>query len=250
LLIAYIDDELDTSQRGMVGAALEQDADLRRRAEEMRLSRDLLREAFPLESSALVPAGIESAADRLASAARQQMSVSEGRASRFPLIYAIAAALVLCTVAVAAYIARQPATPTPRTVTALTQIDSGGALHTLLEDTPSGHALAVPDEEATLRAILTFRADDGRFCREFEILANASSSAGVACRENGQWHTEVWLRTAAAEPSSQHYTPASGGEDPAVAIVVERLTQQDPFGAAEEARLLAANWLQENRDTP
>jgi hypothetical protein len=100
----------------------------------------------------------------------------------------------------------------------------------------------VPAEDAAVRAVLTFRAKDGRFCREFEILAGSGGSTGIACRDNGEWRTEVMLSAAAALPDSNYYTPAGQSDEPAVAEVVERLIQGDPLSAQEEARILASGW--------
>jgi hypothetical protein len=249
LLVAYVDDELDAAQRTMVNAALKGDAALQRRAEEMRLSRDLLREAFPLQSPERVPGRLDAAAERLAAACTRQSRRARHDFSLRPK-YAVGAALAVCAVAAAAYFAWQPVKRTPQIVTALAQIDPGNPLHTLLESTPSAQVVEVPEEGATLRAILTFRANDGRFCREFEILASARASTGIACREKGQWHTEVRSSAAAALTSSNYYTPAAGFDDPAIAAMVDKLMQGEPLGVEEEAQVLAAHWPTGRHGTP
>jgi hypothetical protein len=127
-------------------------------------------------------------------------------------------------------------------VTALMRIDPDAPLYRLLEITPSAEVINLPEEHAALRAILTFRAKDGRFCREFEILAGSRGSTGVACRDKGKWHAEVLMSAAAAPPSDNYYTPAGDSDEPAVADVVNRLIQGDPLGAQEEARVLASGW--------
>jgi hypothetical protein len=249
LLVAYIDDELHAAQRAMVNATLERDAALRRRAEEMRLSRELLREAFPLQSPETVPVRLDAAAERLAAVCTRQF-----RSARHPFSlrpkYAVAAAVAVFAVAAVAYFAWQPVKRTPQKVTQLAQIEPGNPLHTLLESTPSAQLVEVPEDGATLIAILTFRANDGRFCREFEILASARSSTGIACREKGQWLTEVRSSTVAALASSNYYTPAAGSDDPAIAAVVDKLMQGEPLGVEEEAQVLAAHWPTGRRGSP
>ena len=47
LLVAYVDDELDEAQRAMVRSVLEINPALCRRADEMRLARDLCAKPFP-----------------------------------------------------------------------------------------------------------------------------------------------------------------------------------------------------------
>lgn len=243
LLVAYVDDELDPAQRALVNAVLASSPALRRRADEMRLSRELLQEAFPLQAEASPSAPIETAANRLAEACAQRASPPRVPSSK-RWKYAIAAGIVLSVALPATYLAwRTGSDPGP--VTALTQIGPDTPLHAVLESRPSADVFNVPAEGAAIRAILTFRAKDGRFCREFEILASGGEgSTGIACREDGEWRAEVLIGAAAApSPNSNYYTPASGSEEQAVTEVVDRLIQGDPLSAGEEARLLANGWL-------
>ena len=238
LLVAYVDDELDARQRDMVATVLSGNPSLGRRADEMRLARDLLNEAFPLQPNAEVPAAIDAAANRLAEArARQPSPQTATPRFRYWRKYAIAAGVVLC---LAASVNKQHKQKKPETTQA--QIDRGTPLFSVLESTPSAEVFNVPAEHAALRAVLTFRAKDGRYCREFEILAGSKGSAGVACRDRGEWHTEVLLSASAAPPNSNYYTPAGETDEPAIAQVVDRLMQDDPLGAQEEARILANGW--------
>ena len=96
LLVAYVDDELDEAQSAMVRSVLETSPALCQRAEEMRLSRDLLREAFPLLSACCFSASFVVAASRLADACAKPAS---RRARRFQFRngwkYATAAAVML-----------------------------------------------------------------------------------------------------------------------------------------------------------
>lgn len=244
LLVAYVDDELDEAQRAMVQSVLDTSPALCRRAEEMRLSRDLLREAFPLQPKASVPPSLDAAATRLAEACA---APSTPRAPSVPVQksrkYAIAAAILLSVTAAAVYLAwRTGGWRAREPVTALMQIGPGTALNGVLESSPSAQVINVPAEGAAVRAVLTFRAKDGRYCREFEILAGSGGSTGIACRDEGEWRAEVLLSAAAAPTDSSYYAPAGGSDEPAVAEVAEHLMQGDPLNAQEEARLLASGW--------
>jgi hypothetical protein len=244
LLVAYVDDELDAAQRNLVSSVLASNPALCRRADDMRLARDLLREGFPLRPDASVPANIEAAANRLAEACVPR-SAQPREKSRFRgrWKYAFAAGLLLCVGVSGTYLAwLTGGESTERPVTALMQITPGMPLHGVLESTPSAEVINVPSEDAAMRAVLTFQAKDGRFCREFEVLARSGSSTGIACREQGEWRAEVLMSSAAAPPNSNYYTPASQSDDPAVAEVVDRLIQGDPLSAQEEADALANGW--------
>jgi len=242
LLVAYVDGELDETQREMVSSVLASNPALRRRAEEMRLVRDLLTEAFPLLPNASVPPPIDAAANRLAEACARQASPRRGASLfRVPRKYAVAAGIVLCVAVASTYLIwRAEFADDP--VTALMRIDPDTPLYRLLESTPSAEVINVPAENAAMRAVLTFRAKDGRFCREFEILAGTKGSTGLACRQQGHWHAEVLMSATAAPPSDNDYTPAGDSDEPAVADVVHRLIEGDPLGAQEEARILASGW--------
>jgi hypothetical protein len=244
LLVAYVDDELDAAQRTMVRSVLDNDPGLCRRADDMRLARDLLREAFPLKPGASVPPSIDAAANRLAEACAHRFS---GPPQAVPFRnwrkYAIAAGVVLCVTVGASYLAwRAASAPTRQPVTSVMRVDPNTALHGVLESTPSAEVVNVPAEDAAVRAVLTFRSKDGRFCREFEILAGSGGSTGIACRDHGEWRAEVLVSTAAASSDGTSYTPAGQSDERAVAEVAERLIRGDPLSAQEEARVLAGGW--------
>jgi hypothetical protein len=244
LLVAYVDDELNPAQREMVDSVLATSPALCRRAQEMRLSRDLLREAFPLHPDRALSAPIEAASDRLAEACvprRSHPRVTSSRWSRWG--YAMAAGLAVCAAAPITYLVwRVAIEPAAHPVTGLTQVDPDSPLHRLLESVPSADVINIPREDAALRAVLTFQSKDGRFCREFEILAGSGGSTGIACRHDGEWRSEVLLSASAAPALSNHYTPAGESDDTAVAEVVARLMEGDPLSAEEEAAVLARGW--------
>lgn len=243
LLVAYIDDELDASQRAMVRSVLDTSPGLGRRADEMRLARDLLREGFPLPPDASTPASVQAVANRLAEACARR----SGRpAAAFPVQgrwkYAFAAGVLLCVTASGYLLWRFGGESMRPSATALMRIGPDTPLHGVLESAASAEVIHVPAEDAALRAVLTFRAKDGRFCREFEILADSGGSTGIACRAQGEWRAEVMLSAHSVLPDSSYYTPAGQSDEPAVAAVVERLIQGDPLSAQEEARILASGW--------
>jgi hypothetical protein len=251
LLVAYVDDELDAPQRAMVRAVLDGNPALSRRAEEMRLSRDLLCEAFPLQPDADVPAAIDTASARLAAAWAREPSGSTGQSgSSHRRKLAIAAGFLLCVLAAATYFIVRPAPDQARPmVTALTQISPDNPLHAVLESTASAELIKIPGEDAAVRAVLTFKAKDGRFCREFEMLDDSGGSTGIACRERGQWRTEVLASGGSAPASGNSYTPAGASDEAAVARVYEDLVQGEPLGIEEETRLLA-DWRLRNPRAP
>jgi hypothetical protein len=244
LLVAYIDDELDAAQRALVNVAMQGNPALCRRADEMRLARDLLREAFPVRPDASMPPRMDAAVKRLAAACESAPSRQRWPNVRYRWDIAIAAGLALCAVAAGSFFAvRDSSGPPGARVTTLTRIDPENPLHDVLESTVSAELIEVPEEGAAVRVVLTFQAKDGRFCREFEILAAPEAATGIACREHqGRWNAEVLLKTAAVLPNGNSYTPAGESDEPVVAGVFDRLVKGEPLNAQEEARVLAGRW--------
>ncbi|BEV01034.1 hypothetical protein [Novosphingobium olei] len=96
-----------------------------------------------------------------------------------------------------------------------------------LEGTPSGRTAHLADGRM-LTPVLTVRAADGSWCREY-TLARAS---GLACRRNGRWVTEAQGDAA----SSGNSAPS-----PAIEDAYRRIGATSPLGADEEMALVG-NW--------
>jgi hypothetical protein len=90
--------------------------------------------------------------------------------------------------------------------------------------------------DAAVRVGLTFKSDQGAYCRSF--VTRASSTAGLACRAGGQWRM---VATSAVE--------AGGGEirqaatlPPAVLAAIEAHTRGDALDARQEAAAMESGW--------
>ena len=119
-----------------------------------------------------------------------------------------------------------------------------GPLHGPLERAASGEL-----SEDGVRPSLTFRAADGRPCREFEIERPNSDKLelGVACRSpEGRWRVEAMayapLQTPET-PSGGGYSPASGATGGATFEgVLDALGAGPALTPDEEAALLSQRW--------
>lgn len=137
-----------------------------------------------------------------------------------PVGGALAAGLALVLLVVV----RQPAGP------------QDGGLSLALDSTPALQQARL-DDGRTIEPLLTARAADGRWCREYRI----GDLAGLACREPQGWKVEAEAKTApAANPGEIQLAGESGNAALEKANV--RLGTADPLGAADEAALIANKW--------
>jgi hypothetical protein len=94
-----------------------------------------------------------------------------------------------------------------------------------------------------LRIVLTFRAKDGRFCRQF--WAAAAGLAGVACRDDNGWRIEEL--SAEADPAGGDRAPA--GTDSPVERAVTLIGVDQSLDLTQEARLIASGWRASSGNT-
>lgn len=90
----------------------------------------------------------------------------------------------------------------------------------------------------TVTPLLTVRAADGRWCREFR----EGQDTALACRgSSGQWSVEARARTGAAQESGG-IAVASGSDPAPLEAAYQQLKASDPVGAADEKALIGKGW--------
>ena len=97
------------------------------------------------------------------------------------------------------------------------------------------------DDTQQMRALLTFPAADGTWCREFLIASDASHWRGVACRHDDSWVTEIIGREIFLEQET-HYRPASATDSDKVARFIDQAATDVALGRDQEAALLNNRW--------
>jgi len=112
-----------------------------------------------------------------------------------------------------------------------------------LENTPSSadqwSSLA---DGSTLRPVLSFAGTDGRWCREYQLQQADQQWRGVACRNDGGWHTEIQVAEPAELDSGNQYLPAGAHDVDAISDFINRNATDIPLSAAEEAELIDSAW--------
>jgi hypothetical protein len=113
-----------------------------------------------------------------------------------------------------------------------------------LDDRPDAVALAAPlaqaldrqlsGEPGPLRVALSFRAQDGAYCRSF----TGTHLAGIACRSPAGWQLR-YAAPAQAIPSGDY---RMAGGDAAQTAVIATMIAGEPLDAAAERAARAAGW--------
>ena len=241
-LMAFADGELSEAEAEEVEKALAVDPVLAKRVQQFRNVRKALRatydsvakEPIPERLRALlgdVAAGEPSptlatpsapAAD-LASVLAQKRAAPSQRFK--PPFWGALAAGLLAGLLVGRFL-----TPTPQAllISENEQLRAGAALARVLNTSVSGETAAGAD----LQVGMSFRAQDGRYCRTFESMrasqAISGLISGLACREPDAWVVRVATTEAAA--SGSHQQAAA----PAVMDMVDAIIAGEPLTADQE----------------
>jgi hypothetical protein len=240
-LMAYADGELDPVRRKEVEALLERDPEARAMVRKFRESTDLLKGGLDTVLEQPIPQRLIDAIGATAPSSDSnivELPIPPARPRRtFWPGLAAAASLVVAVGLVGSILLLDRAGP-PGTDGAATQ-----ALQQALERLPSGTVLET-DDGMRVTPVLTFRASDGRVCREFERETPGSHTIGVACRdEEERWVAEVEVErdTTPDGNAEDVYLPAGGAQDP-ISELLDRLGAGAALSAEEESRLRETGW--------
>jgi len=245
MLSAYLDRALSNEQTKAVENALQHDATLAARLDELRAVDSLLRNHAQLIDELPLPASVEQLLDKAAVQAQAQaqaepdnvVSLADRRRRawinpRFALPLAASVALVVGYAGGILSGSRQRSAEPVALLAA--KIEPGSALHGLLESSESGISRRVADgQDAEVR--LSFMARDNSLCRELTVGSASQTSHAVACRgKDNQW--QVRLATLSREPAAnkQGYQTASAGEDEAFGAAVDAMMAGDALTAEQE----------------
>ena len=224
LLGAYLDDELGEETRAQVEAELSADGGARVRLERLRAADAAVRAAFPLQPVAAVRA-LEPAPHEI------PVLMKVGYRRRAIAMTALAAGvcgLVLGPLLRDAWFDG----PVAPVTTGLADV----RLAAVLEREPSGSVIKAGDRE--LRVTFSFRAADGRACRQYASYDAASGGEGVACHGDAGWQIVAWDATAGAPSSTYRMADAGAAMDAAI----ERLGGGAALDAQAEQALRDAHW--------
>ena len=224
-LSAYLDGELDAAQVPAFEAALAADAGARLRLERMRLADARLRAAFPIAASGqddpLAARILRHAPD--APRVRPEAPRRAAWQHRPQTLMALAAGLAALAVGVLVL----------NREVAVTGLDP--ALTAALDELPSGGSRR--DGDASTRLVLSFRADDGRWCRVFEQQTAAHHREGLACTAGDGWQV-----LALDEQASDAGSLRPAGASPRIDALMNQLGSAPVLEAVDEQARIASRW--------
>ena len=237
-LSAFLDGELPSQDMDALSRDIESDALLAARMERIGAANaayvDAVGRIDRAPMSEALKAAIETAADTKVIAFRPR------RLTAFLVEHRAMAASLLCAVAVWGVMSTtsngSPSNPFAPGTDGVIMANS--PLHAMLEGALTGEASTIGDATAAPR--LTFATDDGSFCRQFDVVTDECVSAGIACREESLWRTQV-VAYGLAKPTGEFQT-ASAARAPALESFLDARMSGAPVNAEEEGRLLRSGW--------
>lgn len=104
----------------------------------------------------------------------------------------------------------------------------------------SGEDWTTLEDGRQLQSVLTFPHEDGRWCREYLLRADADWRA-VACRQGDTWVTQAAGLEAFLE-SADAYRPAGAGDSAPVAVFISQHAADIALGWRQEQSLIDSQW--------
>ncbi len=238
-LMAYADGELDPQRRAEISAAMEQDPDLARRVAKHRALRAEVAGAFATVSSQPVPERLRTAAQAPRAAepgARDNVVTFPARAARPPPASwsarewsAMAASLVLGVMLAWRFLAPDGGEIVTQDGVLMARGELATALNTQLAGSQS--------DDAPVLIGLTFKANNGGYCRSF--VSRATATAGLACHSGEDWHVATIQSVHVPEGN---FRQAAGAMPPVILQAIESSRADDPLDAAEERAARDGGW--------
>ncbi len=232
-LMAFADGELDEDRATYVLAALEHDATLRARLEQMQATDALLR-------AAVVPT--LDVPERLTNLLQPRSTVVQIPMKTRPAQWWLPAGA-----AVAAAFAVWMTGTSMLSVQAgwLRHVDDGVAISGPLEAAAIGarSGSLVSAGDLNIHPVVSFVANDGRACRELHVRDKEMAARIIACRDlrADEWCIEAFASMPVREFQNTYQT-AGAPRNPVIDAALARLGVKATMGAKEENEAIARKW--------
>jgi hypothetical protein len=102
----------------------------------------------------------------------------------------------------------------------------------------SGEAAQVPG--GTVRVSLSFKAGDGRLCRQFDLAGQGDVASAIACKGEKDWRLEGWAKR---PPAASGYEMAAGPEQNPITAVADKLGVAETLDASGEIQAMKQGWV-------
>lgn len=220
-LMAYADGELEAAERAAIEQAMRTDPAIAAAVERHRALRMDVAAAFAGILDEPVPARLQPPAPVVSLAVERD----KRRRWSWPEWGALAATLVVGVLA-----GRMIPGGGPAIAGNGNQVVAQGELAAALDRQVGGKA------EGAVKVGVSFAARDGAYCRGFVM----GASAGLACREGGQWKIPVLAE--AEKEAAGGYRQAGSALPPAVLDAIDARIADKPLDAAGEEAARARGW--------
>ena len=237
-LMAYADNELDAQTRSAVEAAMASDPEIARRVAQHKALRGKLRVVFDKVLDEPTPQRLVDTARGVPAIRREGNVIPIRRKGTtrkvWPQWTAIAASLGLGVIIGQIVLSRGPgAGPI---IARNGQLLANGALaHALTNQ------LASENAQNPVRIGVSFKARSGAYCRTF-TLQESQALAGMACRDQDDWHVQVLTQTAAVTQGKGNLVQAGSEMPKSVIQAVDDTIVGDTLDAQAEAAARDKAW--------
>ena len=227
LLSRFLDGDLSAGEQVDLEEQLANDAGLRAHLESFKHQDDLIRASFRAKSTTVSPilvARLQKADTQTAPSRWQSRTASIG----------LAASVVLAVTLGLLGLQAEPGSKNG--------FEMDASLAQALSQTPSrAEGWDALNDDRNFRAVLTFPAASGNWCREFMVARSEDHWRGVACRHDGSWVTQVMAREVFLEESNGYRT-ASAADVDQVSRFIDAEATDVALSAGQEAAVMDANW--------
>ena len=227
LLSRFLDGDLSSGEQADLEEKLANDASLRARFESFKQQDDLLKASFRAKSTTVSPILV-------ARLQKDDTQTAPSRWQRQATGLGLAASVVLAVTVGLMGLQAGPGTEN--------RFEMDTSLAQALSQTPSrAEGWDALDDDRNFRAVLTFPAASGNWCREFMVARSEDHWRGVACRHDGSWVTQVMAREVFLEESNSYRT-ASAADVDQVSRFIDAEATDVALSAGQEAAVIDANW--------
>jgi hypothetical protein len=251
ILMRFADGELPEDEAALVREAMADDRELSARVERFKYVRRALRQTYDSVAQEPIPERFRALLGDMALNEPQApspheepqplkapvVSLAEARRARTeqrftPPVWGAMAASVLIGLFAGSMLMR-PAAPLLQVEDG--QLRAGAGLAEVLDTRLSSDAV---NARSPLHVGVSFRAQDGGYCRTFDSVLTNKAVSGLACRQSGAWI----VRIATTEPVVASDYRQAGSAAPAVMNMVDTLMAGEPLTDAQERQARDEAW--------
>lgn len=223
-IAAYLDGSLTGDERLRFEAEMQADAKLAAEVKQWQANDAMLRAAFPIAEGGVDAAMLSRLG--LAEPKKLPIAANDNRWSWGRI--GLAGGAIAASLAVAMVLLQPSAKG----------LADDEQFQIAMESLPSGQTMNLASGDP-ISPVLTFRARDGHYCREF---AGSRVGGGIACRSDGKWKIEVSTSHGADTGNSNEIRTAAGSDPAALDATLERLGASDPLNSENEKGLISSGW--------